>query len=452
MATKTYLGFQSQLKSKDLTEAIALQHGPGPLFGYAGFSISTSSPVITLSPTPDSGDGELKDFRDHFNKLVNDRMASRRVLVKALDGNTGNFGIVTKDGYIEVNNSSNIAININNTQSTYPEVIVLARHNYSEDVNVEMPVLYEAYWNQSNISFFRLYKKAIDYNYPTQLSSREVEGLDINKAPHEDSQLSYNYLLNTALSATGVELNNLSDCTLVGIYGTGNDAMSDTGSLQKFIILPYDGKFPNDITYTWSEFNFYKDLLRYLYKVFDGMGNLTFEEYLRKLTSKSDEEEKVVSVSLPVGTIVMWYGSTSTIPYGWEICDGTASVHNPSIIKPNLMGRFPVGLGTGNSEYNKPGVSGGNNKVTLEIENIPKHTHIYTADANSEGKFASVETGFPKAYTGTSTEPETVTGTAGSSGNQGEARAYHTSTVGGSKPIDIRPEYTVVAFIIKTLE
>lgn len=447
MATKTYFGFQSQLKSKELTEAIALQHGPGPLFGYAGFSLN--GPVITLTPLPDNGDTELKEFRDHFSKLVNDRMASRKVMVQAFDGATGNFGIITKDGYIEVNNANQINITISNTQSTNSEVIVIARHNYSEDVNIEMPVIYEAYWNQSTTSFFKLYKKAIDFNYPTPLAAREIEGLDINQGPQDDSQLSYNYLSSTALAATGIDLNNLADCTLVGIYGTGNDAMSETGALQKFIILPYDGKFPMELTYSWPDVNFNKDLLRYLYKVFDGMGSMTFAQYLRKLLSESDEEKEVVSVAVPVGTIIMWYGSTSTIPYGWEICDGTASVHNPSIMKPNLMGRFPVGLSTEDSNYNKPGVTGGNNKVTLEINNIPQHNHVYTADDNSEGKFASVETGFPQVYQGAS---EAVTGTAGSSGNQGVAKAYLTSKVGGNKPIDNRPAYTVVTFIIKTLE
>ena len=447
MATKTYFGFQSQLKSKELTEAIALQHGPGPLFGYAGFSLN--GPVITLTPLPDNGDTELKEFRDHFSKLVNDRMASRKVMVQAFDGATGNFGIITKDGYIEVNNSNQIDITISNTQSTNSEVIVIARHNYSEDVNIEMPVIYEAYWNQSTTSFFKLYKKAIDFNYPTPLAAREIEGLDINQGPQDDSQLSYNYLSSTALAATGIDLNNLADCTLVGIYGTGNDAMSETGALQKFIILPYDGKFPMELTYSWPDINFNKDLLRYLYKVFDGMGSMTFAQYLRKLLSESDEEKEVVSVAVPVGTIIMWYGSTSTIPYGWEICDGTASVHNPNIMKPNLMGRFPVGLSTEDSNYNKPGVTGGNNQVTLEINNIPQHNHVYTADDNSEGKFASVETGFPQVYQGAS---EAVTGTAGSSGNQGVAKAYLTSKVGGNKPIDNRPAYTVVTFIIKTLE
>lgn len=447
MAIKTYFGFQSQLKSKELTEAIALQHGPGPLFGYAGFVIDES--VITLTALPDNSDPELKDFRDHFNKLVNDRIASKKVMVNAFEGATGNFGIVTKDGYIEVDNGNDISISILNSTNRYSEVIVIARHNYSEDVNVEMPVIYEAYWNQSNISFFKLYKKAIDYNYPTPLSSRVIGNLDTLTNNQSDPQLSYKYLLDSALAATGLELANTEDCTLVGIYGTGNDAMSETGAVQKFIILPYDGKFPMELDYSWPDINFNKDLLRYLYKVFEGMGNLTFVQYLRKLMNESNEDKEVVSVAVPIGTIVMWYGSTSTIPYGWEICDGTASVHNPSILKPNLMGRFPVGLSTDDSEFNKPGITGGNNRLTLEINNIPQHNHVYTADDNSEGKFGSVETGFPQVYQGAS---EAVTGTAGSSGNQGVAKAYLTSKVGGNKPLDNRPAYTVVTFIIKTLE
>ena len=179
------------------------------------------------------------------------------------------------------------------------------------------------------------------------------------------------------------------------------------------------------------------------------MGTMTFTQYLRKLLKETDEDEELVSVAVPVGTIVMWYGSSSTIPYGWEICDGTASVHNPTMIKPNLMGRFPVGLSTNDTDYNNPGTTGGNNSVTLEINNIPQHNHVYTADDNSKSKFGSVETGFPQEYSGAS---EAVTGTAGSSGNQGVAKAYLTSKVGGNKPIDNRPAYTVVAFIIKTLE
>ena len=159
MATKTYFGFESQLKSKELTEAIALQQGPGPLFGYSGFTIEGTS--IKLTPVANSGDTQLKEFRDKFNKLIQNKMA-QRVVIQALGDGVSNFGIVSKDGYIEVSTDNEITIPISNSQSTYQEIIVIARHSYSEDVNVEMPILYEAYWNQSSVSFFKLYKKAID--------------------------------------------------------------------------------------------------------------------------------------------------------------------------------------------------------------------------------------------------------------------------------------------------
>lgn len=42
---------------------------------------------------------------------------------------------------------------------------------------------------------------------------------------------------------------------------------------------------------------------------------------------------------LPIGTILMWY-SGNPIPAGWALCDGTLGT-------PNLVGRFPLGAGTG---------------------------------------------------------------------------------------------------------
>ena len=39
---------------------------------------------------------------------------------------------------------------------------------------------------------------------------------------------------------------------------------------------------------------------------------------------------------LPVGAIVMWYGSYKEIPYGWALCDGQNGT-------PNLLGRFAIG-------------------------------------------------------------------------------------------------------------
>ena len=446
MATKTYFGYESHLTSKGLTEAIALQHGPGPLFGYAGFEVTDNN--ITIRPAHNTvQDSQLAEFTKKFGSMVTSRFAARRVQIKDLESSFCNFGIITKDGYIEVSSDDNMVLTINNNRGLNPEVIVVAKHSYSEDVNVDIPVVYEAYWSQSSIRFFDLYKQAIDWNYPTALEDRVVEDLDLNASPLGDNRLSYHNLENAAFAACGISEDSDS-YTLVGIYGNGNDRVNNN-ELQKFIILPYDGKFPMSVDYSYAEQSYLKDLMRHVYKVFQGIGNKTFRQYIVELLSEEDEKEQKVQATIPVGTIVMWYGSTQNIPYGWEICDGTASVHNPSILKPDLMGRFPIGLSQVDTAYTRPGAKGGNNQLTLELNNIPQHAHVYTADANSAGKFGSVETGFPNVYSGST---EKVSGTAGAAGDQGEAQAYLTSKVGGSKPVDNRPAYTVVCFIIKTLE
>lgn len=446
MATKTFFGFESHLTSKGLTEAIALQHGPGPLFGYAGFELTTND--ITLRPAHNTvQDSQLSEFSNKFGKMINDRFAAKRVHIKDLNS-FGNFGIITKDGYIEISDDETILVPISNNRGLNPEVIIVAKHTYSEDVNIEIPVVYEAYWSQSSVRFFDLYKKSIDYNYPTSFEDRSVsDDIDSNASPLSDTSLSFDSLEKSAFAACGISTEDYNSYTLVGIYGNGNNRMNNS-ELQKFIILPYEGKFPMAVDYNYSEQSFLKDLMRHVYKVFDGIGNKTFRQYLIDLLSESDKEKNEVQVTIPIGTIVMWYGSTQNIPYGWEICDGTASVHNPSILKPDLMGRFPIGLSQSDTEYTRPGSKGGNNQLTLELNNIPQHAHVYTADAESAGKFGSVETGFPNVYSGST---EKVNGTAGAAGDQGIAQAYLTSKVGGNKPIDNRPAYTVVCFIIKTL-
>jgi microcystin-dependent protein len=77
--------------------------------------------------------------------------------------------------------------------------------------------------------------------------------------------------------------------------------------------------------------------------------------------------------TIPIGGIIMWSGSISTIPTGWALCNG-ATVNNR--VTPNLLNRFVVGAGTG-SDYNV-GDTGGTNSVTLTLNQIPPHSHTYS--------------------------------------------------------------------------
>jgi len=55
---------------------------------------------------------------------------------------------------------------------------------------------------------------------------------------------------------------------------------------------------------------------------------------------------KFVHLILPAGSIIMWYGVDTNIPYGWGICDGTTytdPVSGNSIKSPDLRNKFVVG-------------------------------------------------------------------------------------------------------------
>ena len=67
---------------------------------------------------------------------------------------------------------------------------------------------------------------------------------------------------------------------------------------------------------------------------------------------------------LPYGVILMWSGSTATIPTGFALCDGTNST-------PNLRNRFVVGAG---DTFN-PGATGGNTTPTVTTVSAGAHTH-----------------------------------------------------------------------------
>lgn len=70
------------------------------------------------------------------------------------------------------------------------------------------------------------------------------------------------------------------------------------------------------------------------------------------------------SGTIPVGGIIMWSGSTASIPTGWALCNGANGT-------PNLLDRFIVGAGSGYGV----GATGGASSVTLSINEMPSHNH-----------------------------------------------------------------------------
>ncbi len=75
--------------------------------------------------------------------------------------------------------------------------------------------------------------------------------------------------------------------------------------------------------------------------------------------------------SIPIGGIITWSGSMTSIPDGWALCNGSTYNGHET---PDLRDRFIVGAGGGYSVKAK----GGEESVTLTVAQIPSHTHSYS--------------------------------------------------------------------------
>lgn len=188
----------------------------------------------------------------------------------------------------------------------------------------------------------------------------------------------------------------------------------------------------------------------------DYLGNLAINSdpdtnYKLKVNGKANITGDVVVDSpnkfvgngtIPVGGIIMWSGSIATIPSGWALCNGSNGT-------PDLRNRFIVGAG---SEYN-PGNTGGNKDLILDPSHVPYHTHTindpghfhFVAEVKGSDQGASNTDGGDVEYQrGTSPRIRTETAKTGITINPA-------GTQSNPNPLDNRPPYYALAFIMRTL-
>ena len=158
---------------------------------------------------------------------------------------------------------------------------------------------------------------------------------------------------------------------------------------------------------------------------------------------------------LPKGIIMLWSGSSASIPFGWALCNGSSST-------PDLRDKFIVGAG---STYTVAATGGATTAVSgvpsvadtsaeaLTIAQMPLHGHPYlsgtvgvsspsgaggfTRDGN-ENTVYSAFTGTPSSTTG-----QQIGGTGGG-GTHSHTLSAHTHTS------STLPPYYALCYIMKT--
>lgn len=116
---------------------------------------------------------------------------------------------------------------------------------------------------------------------------------------------------------------------------------------------------------------------------------------------------------VPVGTIVIWSGTTSNIPSGWALCNGQNGT-------PDLRDRFVLG---GGGTYSVRS-TGGEATHKLTVAEMPSHNHAVnyfhqTGSGSNKGVFSGSYEGTP----------------------------YNTNSTGGSNPHNNMPPYYTLCYI-----
>ncbi len=91
---------------------------------------------------------------------------------------------------------------------------------------------------------------------------------------------------------------------------------------------------------------------------------------------------------VPTGSILLWSGSTSSVPTGWALCNGQTVARSDgtgNITTPDLTNKFVVCAGTsysvgstGGAASNTPTITLTNQAVTLTEAQVPAHAHTIT--------------------------------------------------------------------------
>ena len=167
---------------------------------------------------------------------------------------------------------------------------------------------------------------------------------------------------------------------------------------------------------------------------------------------------------VPIGSIVLWYGSVASIPTGWSLCNGSTV---NGYATPNLTNQFVVGAGDSYSVAD----SGGSDSTTLTTSQLPSHDHSFSGSqshdhgyAFASGSGGSIGNDYNSSGIANVTNRGNIAELEQSGGNDGQRLAGFTAdtgdetvtisgttgATGSGASIENRPSYYALAYIMRT--
>ena len=332
MEQELYFNYGGKIQSRKLAEAISTPIGVGPLCGFGSAKVEGSNLLVYPYGRGDSNSstGTSEEYKDPLRYLIRSRIRSRNIVGGDLSEPA--YALIARDGTIwrsTPGDNNCITVSIEGTYSD--EVLLFAVHTPITEA-VENPVTFKAYYNNSSVDFYNIYKKSIDPYYPKDDSA--LVGT-ITQTDEDDPFLTeestFNYVEDKAKTAVSDFSDNFNNWVLIGIYGSGYDESSDIN--ENFSIVLYSGGGVAELPYSYGIHNF---LLRAINRIetflytdlgTDSNGNnfTSLVDYLDSRTSSSDSDfqEQIDNLKTTVeenilqqGSIILWDGDS--IPDGWE--------------------------------------------------------------------------------------------------------------------------------------
>jgi len=183
----------------------------------------------------------------------------------------------------------------------------------------------------------------------------------------------------------------------------------------------------------------------YLYRTakFSDTGEYNWSDFVQVLTNQQLENKINALKEESTGFVKMWSGRIDRVSEGYMLCNGdtVTTAQYPELAYslgketeesfklPDLRKRFVAGYDNSAEGYSAIGVTGGAEKITLNIEQMPNHTH-------------DVE--FVDEKWGDNSNSRPFPNQAGTSGYTAQ-----TTPTGGGKEHENRPPYYVLAYVIK---